>query len=362
MNPITLTAMTRKLILLALIGTALHTQAQQARIVVQHAGNVQVFSDLTEAITAANPNAELFLGGGSYTLPAGFALSKTLHLIGAGIHPDSSGATGSTIICGGNSFRLMSSASGSSFTGIWFNMTGINTSFQFGIGPEDQTVESVEFHRCRFQQNVNLGAVEPAAGSAQFVECVFHLQVNGYGSEGHFSRCIFDWVPSTSTGTINIFRPGGLYLNNSVILGGLIGNCEGATIQNCAFTRQNGAPFWQGNTSTISNCLIGYSDLTSNSPPSVVGSNNIMNVAIGTFFQNEGDDSFQFTDNLRLQAGSSGVGAGTDGTDIGIYGTDSPYKDGAMPHTPHFRRVDVAPGTDASGNLPVQVKVAAQAN
>ena len=351
------------LLLLCLIGIDLQVQAQQPRIVVQHAGNVQVYTDLTAAITAANANAELYLSGGSFLVPGGFALDKTLHFIGAGIHPDSSGATGPTILTtdGSAYFRLTTGANGSSFTGIRFHTPGSTTCFGLGTGAGDQNVVSVEFHRCVFQQIVRLGVEEPCAGSAQFVECIFHAQVNGYGSQGHFTRCIFDWVPSTATGTINMFRPTGLHLNSCVILGGLVANTQGSTIQNCVFTRQNGAPFWQGHTTTISNCLIGYTELTSNSS-AVTEANNIMGVPLNAFFQYELDNKYQFSDNLRLLGTSAGAGAATDGTDIGIYGTGSPYKDGAMPHVPHFRQVDVAPGTDANGNLPVQVKVAAQAN
>jgi hypothetical protein len=65
---------------------------------------------------------------------------------------------------------------------------------------------------------------------------------------------------------------------------------------------------------------------------------------------------------MHLAAESPGSGAGSDGTDIGLYGSDSPYKPGAVPHVPHYRRVDIARGTDADGGLPATVRVAAQPN
>ena len=71
----------------AVVATAAPALAQQPRIVVQHAGSVQVFSDLGEAITAAQNNAELYLSGGSFVLPGGLALSKTLHFIGRACIP-----------------------------------------------------------------------------------------------------------------------------------------------------------------------------------------------------------------------------------------------------------------------------------
>src|SRR5690606_15907896 len=131
----------------ALTGATLHVQAQHARIVVQHAGNVQVFTDLTEAVTAANPTADIYLSGGSFLVPDGFALDKTLHFIGAGIHPDSSSATGPTILTTSGSayFRLTTGANGSSFQGIRFHTPGSTTCFGLGTAEGDQNVVSVEF-------------------------------------------------------------------------------------------------------------------------------------------------------------------------------------------------------------------------
>ncbi|MDX9749512.1 MAG: hypothetical protein RBT71_00325 [Flavobacteriales bacterium] len=359
--------MTRKLILLALIGTALHAQAQQPRIVVQHAGNVQVFSDLTEAILAAPANSDLYLSGGAFLVPGGFALDKTLHFIGAGIHTDSTNVTGATTLTttGNAYFRLTTGANGSSFTGIRFHTPGSNTCFGLGTGAGDQDVESVEFLRCAFQQGVILGAVEPAASSSMFTECIFHNTINGYDAQAQFSRCIFDHQAGTGA-EISGFGPnepggvGQLTVVNCVGLGTRIGNSPEATVTNSVFTRTS-APFWQSNNATLHNNLLVSSELMSNMT-TLDTIDNILGVPVGGIFQSEGDNDYQFSDNLHLQSNCPGVGAGTDGTDVGVYGTASPYKDGAMPHVPHFRHVAIAPGTDANGDLPVQVKVAAQAN
>lgn len=367
MNPIILTAMTRNLLLLVLITTGLHAQAQQPRIVVQHAGNVQVFSDLTAAITAANANADLYLSGGSFLVPGGFALDKTLHFIGAGINPDSSGATGPTILTtdGSAYFRLTTGANGSSFTGIRFHTPGSSTCFGLGTGAGDQDVESVEFLRCVFQQGVILGAVEPAASSSMFTECIFHRTINGYDAQAQFSRCIFDYQAGTGA-EISGFGPnepggvGQLTVVNCVGLGTRIGNSPEATVTNSVFTRTS-APFWQSNNASLHNNLLVSSELMSNMS-TLDTIDNILGVPIGGIFQSEGDNYYQFSDNLHLLNNCPGVAAGTDGTDVGIYGSGTPYKDGALPHVPHFRQVQMGPGTDANGNLPVQVKVAAQAN
>ena len=83
MNPISVMKILQHSLCAALIGASLQVHAQHARIVVEHAGNVQVFTDLTQAILAAENNADLYLSGGTFIVPGGFALDKTLHFIGA---------------------------------------------------------------------------------------------------------------------------------------------------------------------------------------------------------------------------------------------------------------------------------------
>lgn len=356
------TAMTffRYILCAATIGATVHAHAQQPRIVVQHAGDVQVFHDLTEAITAAQNNADIYLSGGTFIALDGFALDKTLHFIGAGVHTDSTAATGATILTAGGSayFRLTTGANGSSFRGIEFNTPGSNTCFGLGTGAGDQNVESVEFHRCVFWQRVALGAVTPAASSSAFTECIFHQVLSGYDATTAVTRCIFDYQAGTGA-EITEFGTGGLSMLNCVCLGSRVGNSAGASVSNCVFTRTT-APFWQSNGMTITNNLLVSDALVSNMS-SFTESGNILNVPVGTIFMGEGDTDYQFSDDLHLQSSCPGVGAGTDATDMGIYGTDSPYKEGAVPHTPHFIEVGIAPGTDVNGNLPVSVRVAAQA-
>ncbi len=335
--------------------------AQQPRIVVQHAGTAQVYTDLNEAITAAQNNADIYLSGGSFVIPGGFALDKTLHFVGAGVHTDSSKATGATILGteGGAFFRFTTGANGSSFHGIEFNTPGNVTCFQLGTGAGDQNVENVEFHRCVFWQNVSLGAVTPAASSSAFTECIFHRVLFGADATTQVSRCIFDYQAGTGA-EISGFATGGLTMSNCVCLGTRIGNSEGAFVSNSIFTRTS-APFWQSNGMTMTNNLLVSTSLVSNMG-SFTESGNILGVPVEAIFMNEADTDYQYSDDLHLQSSCPGVGAGTDGTDMGIYGTESPYKEGAIPHTPHFQRVGISPGTDANGNLRVNVRVAAQNN
>jgi hypothetical protein len=361
MRTSTLSHFAHGIAVIAGLAWAAQTNAQLPRIVVDGITAPQVFSDLTEAILAAPENSDIYLSGGSFLVPGGFALDKTLHFVGAGIHTDSTNVTGATILCatGSGHFALTSGASGSSFTGIWFN-TDANPTISLGTGPGDQVVTDVDFLRCMFKNGVRLGIEEPSGSTSAFTECIFHGWFVGMGGTSVVNRCIFDYIPGTG-GTITIFRPIGLTLLNSVILGGKTDACQNAVISNCVFTRQGSGAIWQSDNSVVSNCLFSYSEIFSNMTGGVA-IDNILNQAAATIFVYELDGQYQFTDDLHLAGGSPGTGAGGDGNDIGLYGSDSPYKPGGVPHVPHISRMDAVTGTDASGNLPVSVRVAAQPN
>ncbi len=336
-------------------GFALSTtaSAQLPRIVVDGITAPQVFTDLNAAITAAPANSNITLSGGSFHVPGGFALDKPLHFVGAGIHTDSTNATGATIFAasGYDVFALTSGASGSSFTGIWFNNAG-NVSFSLGTGPGDQVVTGVEFLRCMFQKEVRLGIEEPSNSSSAFTECIFHGVLRGSGGTSVVNRCIFDYSPGTG-GMIVTFRPSGLTLLNSIILGGKTDFCENATISNCVFTRSGGGPIWQSNYASVSNCIIAADEVFSNTQDGT-SSGIIFVQDPASIFVDETDGMYYFTDDVHL--------AGGDSNGIGLYGMSPPYKPGAVPHVPHIRRVEIARGTDANGNLPATVHVAVQPN
>ncbi|MCX6277952.1 MAG: hypothetical protein NT004_07630 [Bacteroidetes bacterium] len=65
--------------------------------------------------------------------------------------------------------------------------------------------------------------------------------------------------------------------------------------------------------------------------------------------------AFSWSYNFHLQAGSPGIGAGTDGTDIGIYGGMLPFEVGANPHFPQMMTLTLPAGSSvpAGGTLNV---------
>ena len=75
------------------------------------------------------------------------------------------------------------------------------------------------------------------------------------------------------------------------------------------------------------------------------------------FFSYSGNGNFSYLDNFHLKSECPGVGAGTDGTDLGIYGSSSPTSEGWIPSNPHIYFKQINTQTNSSGTLPVQIKV-----
>ncbi len=357
---------------LLLLGTAAAVQASVAlaqlpRIVVQGAGGPEVFTDFSAAVAAAQANDHIYLSGGTFSFDGGLVIDKPLHLIGAGINPDSAQVTGVTTlasITNAEPLILTSAASGSSFTGIFFH-TEMGSShtlqIRFGTSNADDQPTGVLFQRCRFTQHVQLAYDDDSEASSEvtvFDECIFHNALWGIARGATVTRCIFDAL-SDGLYAIRYFQNGGLLVENCTLLGSVMANVYNGTIRNCISTSPSYFGYDMAGT-TITNCVIAAPTLSGFG--AVTASNNILNADPATFFLSETNDNYEFSDDLHLAPGCVGIGYGTDGTDLGIHGTATPYKPGAVPLNPHYRSAVIDPSTTVAGDLPVNIRVASQSH
>ena len=328
----------------ALCGLA--TRAQLPRIVVQGTGAPQVFTDITTAVAAAQAGDHVYLSGGSF-IGAVLVVDKTLHFVGAGMNPDSTGATGTTTL--GVQLRITTAASNSSFTGI--TMGG---DVQYGVltnGSDDDPTNMV-FQRCQFIAQFAVSATNSnTSSSSVFDECIFRsslLCTSNGGTSNTITRCIFSGIGATTNNLGNLIVSNSLFFQAG-------GSTPGTGLyENCVFAFDITSP----GISTANNCIFTNAGL----PPGATGSGNIFSQTANTIFVNELNNTYEFSDDLHLAVGSPGANSGTDGNDIGLYGSLSPYKPGAVPVNPHYRVANVANATDGSGNLPVSITVVAQPN
>jgi|GEM_PF-154446 len=338
--------------LMVLIPSAL--MAQTITIATLHkTGGVQNFIgslSLRQAVTAASHGDTIYLSGGTFMAPD--TINKSLVIIGAGHYPDSTLATGVTLVS--TAMVLGENADNSYIEGIRFMG---NVTFA-----TDKSVNDLTFRRCRFDlqfiySTSNYWAPVATCNNNQIIECVFTGSDTRYFGNARsltISKCLFfmDWRTienlTASTFINNIlFSSNGTYLFNT---------CYNNQIKNNLIRTVAGYPFSSGTGSYfVNNVCLGFTN-TSFLPN--VGVNNYQGVVLEGFFLNQDGWNFSYDHDYHLA--NPGSYPGDDGTQTGIYGTTGPYKDGAVPSNPHVRSKNIAVSTNANGQLEVQIKVAAQ--
>jgi hypothetical protein len=341
---------TKLTLLTLLIFVAVGVKAQNL-IAVQHVGKPTFYTKLPDAITGALAGDTVYIPGGSY--PA-IAIGKKLYLIGVGHNPDSTNVTYRTIIA---SITLNTGADNGLISGVEASTITINSNLTGNI-----------FSRC------NIGEIYGVPG---FVFTNFSIVENILG---------YIILPGTNHS-----------INNNIITGLVYSGGNISPITNCILRNNlflnpgvNGQ-FYTDYTLNTSYCTI-ENNIFENSSLNYSGSNDVLNnnVNVGSngFSGNDSQGSGNFlagvnlstifptysasivsasadgiyTINFNLPTGSPYKNAGRDGTDIGLYGGVFPWKPGSVPFNPHFQSVKVSPQTDSSGNLKVQITVAAQNN
>ncbi len=349
------------LLLLGMVVLSSTAKAQPPRIVVQGAGAPQVFSSINAAIAAAQDNDKVYLSGGTHLSPVALNIDKPLHFFGAGIGPDSTAVTGvTTLSTSAGNITLTTTATGSTFTGIIFSPAA---NIQYGTSAADDDPAGLVFERCTFTKPLSVGVSNINPGlpsSTDFRECIFYSSISGLaGTIATLDRCVIDHNVGTGA-SVTGFANGGLTLRHCVVLEARIGNSTGFTAENSIFTRTS-APFWQSNGAILTNNLLVSTTLTSNMTAGSA-SGNVLGAAASSIFMDEADNNFTWDDDLHLQGSSAGVGMATDGSDVGVYGSSTPFKPAAVPFNPHFSSVTVAPATNVNSELPVSITVIAQPN
>lgn len=269
-------------------------------------------------------------------------LEKNLTIIGAGHYPDSTVATGSTIINGDISI----------FKKCY--LEGLNISGSITVS--DTMGNNSTFIRLRCSYFYFVGT------SNHFVNsCVLA------GLSGTFQNC----SPSRTTNNL---------ISNSIFEGGRLSNIENSHIANCIFLGiWNSWMYAQPiNCSFSNNIFKGLIDLSwGNGNPcyTIIGnsfnnniftqgslplnsgnSNNYLSVNYDSILVNQTGTIFDYQHNYHLRPNSQFFNAGDDGTEIGLFGGTS-YAEGAVPSNPHIYFKHIAPQTNSNGELQIQFKV-----
>lgn len=333
------------------------TGLQAQVIVVQNGTTALTTSTLDSAILLAQPNAYIYLPG-NYTFSVGANITKRINLVGAGYHPDSSKATGITSIS--STLTFASGSQHSTISGIYFaDNFVINTS-------------NITLTRSHINNVLN---IQNTSGNLLISECVIGTGVGnsyaivgpGAGSGSNVPNAVIQKsIILHDDGNTCISNMYNFNFNNNIFLctvstgGTILSSINNCQFMNNVFTNPTAISFSQTSSNNV---------LTNNlfvrpsfSLPGL-STNNIFNENINTLFVNATPlTPWSISQNYNLSPTSLGINAGTDGTDVGIYGTSLPWKNGGIPFNPHYQLISIPGSTGTNGQLNISIKVAAQEN
>ncbi len=325
-------------------------------ITVEHSGVSTFYQNLDIAMAHASSGDNIYLPGTSYAIGTGLIINKCLHIIGAGCNLDSSVTTGATILEG--NLYITSGADSGSIEGVL-----INANVYFGTTAANQAVNLYSIKRCYIGGSLLLSfdGVTPTASTNILIseDIIMAYIYGGYAQNVEISKCIIVRTLNKFSGnamvTNNIFLWGEdvlewLFedihsvnlLNNIIMLNGsrIYDNIGTLTVANNLFTCASNAGATAGNGS--------------------FNQSNYYSVPRDSIFINQSGDVYNFAHNYHLRPTCVGKFAGADLTDVGIYGTPSPAKDGNIPFNPHIQAKTIPANTNSQGNLNISIKVAAQ--
>ena len=339
--------MKTKLFSIAVIATcfATMTQAQQ-KFNVQNGTKTEFYDDLGTAVQKAVSGDTIYLPGGiiKYSNDE-LIIDKKLALIGAGCDIDSIGGLQRTELRKNSSIGYTDliitfgeGSNGSLITGCVFGTIGNNAA----------NLENITIYR----NYINYGIGLSNQSKNIFIrENVINGGING----GNATNC---WINNNLIFGYHITY--GFYatmsnLNNSYICNNVIYNSYSIDYTfACTFENNYiGTSSLGGTNCTFNhNAFIGEVNFPYNSN---AGSNNLINQQTINTFQG---DYLNYPKNLQIREDSPCKNAGTDGTDIGIFGSSTPYM--AIPFNPHIEKAVIGSQTDNAGNLKVDIKVSAR--
>jgi len=348
------------LVVLSVICLATVSRAQQ-KFNVQNGTKTEFYDDLETAIQKAVSGDTIYLPGKVIQVQNDVIIDKKLAIIGAGCDVDSIGGLQTTEIkkSDGNNLTInfRNGSDGSLLMGC------IVGKIQFGNGEAQQNIQNVTIWRNKINLNITLGASPTNNLVKQIIISENIIDGCSLGDVGITGNDASDCIISNNLccgwwwGAIRALKNSHIY--NNVLVAGA-GNTDWPVVRDLQECVVENNFFVSPAISNCSNSSFNNNAFTGNVTFPVgsnSGNNNLMNQTTQQTFE---VDDLTYPKNLKIRATSPCKNAGTDGTDIGIFGGPAPYKAGAVPFNPHVTRSSIAGQTDKDGKLKVNIQVSAQ--
>ncbi len=304
-------------------------------------GETQVFRGMNafiDANNAAQDGDTLYLSGFDLSGPDYF--TKSLKIYGVGSMDTATVATGKTYIS--SSINLRNGADDFHIEGVDFGNLSV---------ANNNSVNNLTVKRCNIRGNISFGTTENPSE-----DCI----VSGSVIRGNIN--LTNTIRPTISNNIilgNITTTNNIIANNIFLHSSynIINGSDNMLFNN--YLRASGSYSYRicsGNGNAF------YYNVFAHQSPELgthhIQENNWTGVSMEDFFVKKVGNSYDVKDDYHLKNPEDYIGE--KGTQVGIYGGDYPYKDGAIPVIPHIESVDIPYRLDEDGNLPVNIKVSAQ--
>lgn len=316
------------LFFVALLGSAA-LFAQQISVVAPN-GETTMYQTLDEAITSASDGSVVYLPGGGFSVSV--TVDKRLTIIGVTHKVGADVADSNTIINGGLTFEEGSDGSA---------VMGAYVSGNINVGANNILIKYANFNSLVLLENQYTGTIVN--------QCYLRNMSDCKGAPVTVTNSIFHSWYNTSGSTFdhNVVTSNHLYQYGAYgdKLYRAFRDVSNSTISNNILLNP-GANIHSG-----SNCQVYNNMISAN-----WGSDCIQVASMDDILVDISQGVSPASD-FHLK-GEDGVGAASDGTDVGIYGGTG-FSDGALPPVPHIVSKEVAEQTDASGKLKIKLTVKA---
>lgn len=329
----------------------------QYKFALQSAGTSQFYGSLEQAYTNAVSGDTIYIPGGAFNISSGtLQIDKEIHLIGVGHYPDSTTATNYSYLNG--NIRFLIGSDNSSITG--FYLTG---NVNLGSSTSNHLVNNLNISRCNINQiqfSYSTSSDNSSSSGHLVSENVIRAIIYINNSQNVLiEKNIINYAIIGFNG--NLLAKNNIFLYQNGCAGYNISGTGGVFENNVFYNLSygcGGSPIHGSVSSIYTNNLFAF-NLTFPFGTNI-GSGNIVNVPQTDIFINHTGIAFDYSYDYHLNPLSGGQNAGNDGTDVGIYGTTLPYKEGAVPFNPHIIQQSIDPQTNSNGEINVSIKVGAQ--
>ncbi len=316
----------------------------QFRVALHHAGTSTIFAGYApflDAYAASTSGDTIYLPGASFSVPP--IIDKQLVIIGTGIYPDSTTATGKTIFTGG--FSLGANADSTHIEGIY-----INGSVTLDY---DSKIDKVLLRRNFINGSISIQGVNTTNHSDK-IEIRENI-INGYVIGQHaINLKVFNNVFNG----VNYLHSNAWIANNIFVWNGYqypLNNTTETLFENNIIEWGYGFNVVYNNT-FIKNTF--NNDPTADTDNSYSG--NLTGLTLSSLLVDYRQPvNYAIGDFHLINPGSY---IGTTGNQVGIYGGNSPRKEGAVPMNPHVISKTIAPQTTPTGDLNINIRIGAQEN